>query len=117
MRNNLKIAVISAIGLLTLTVISAMTINSLPVVKAGCNGNCKDEAYGDLISSSAQTGKADPDDNDKNGYGDNIQNEVNPKNNKGIGQEFRQAGVNARGGDDAPGESGQQHGKNPNSNN
>jgi hypothetical protein len=34
MRNNLKIAVISVIGLLTITVISAMTINNVPVINA-----------------------------------------------------------------------------------
>jgi hypothetical protein len=100
MRNNLKIAVISVIGLLTLTVISAMTINSLPVVKAGCDGNCKDEAYGDLISSEAQNP------NNKPGYGD----EVSPLAKNGGMGEFRESGVNARGGNSAPGNSGQDHG-------
>jgi hypothetical protein len=106
MRNNLKIAVISVIGLLTLTVISAMTINGLPVAKAGCDGNCRDEAYGDLVSSEAQNPNNEP------GYGD----EVSPlaRDSDGDGQngmkEFRQSGVNARGGDSAPGNSGQEHG-------
>jgi hypothetical protein len=92
MRNNLKIGVISVIGLLTLTVISAMTINSLSVVKA--------EPYGQLVSREAQK------DDSQKGFGE----EVSPLAKDGGMKEFREAGVPARGGDNAPGQSGQDHG-------
>ena len=120
MRNNLKIAVIPVIGLLTLTVISAMTINSVPVVNAAkggsCDGNCKNEAYGNLISHDAQT--ADSDANDvHNGYGD----EVSPlaRDSDGDGEngddggmrKFRESGVSARSNNgDGPGQSNEDHG-------
>ena len=93
MRNNLKVAVISVIGLLTLTVISAMTINSLSVAKA--------EPYGQKVSREAQK------DDSHKGFGE----EVSPLAKQGdFGQKFRQSGVDARGGDSAPGNSGQDHG-------
>ena len=103
MRKDHKIVAISVVGLLTLAIISAVTINSLPLAKA--------EPYGQKVSREAKT------DDGKKGFGDQIQDQINPKDNKGVGQEYRQAGVNARGGDSAPGESGQQHGNNPDSNN
>ena len=103
MRKDHKIAAISVVGLLTLAMISAVTINSLPLAKA--------EPYGQKVSREAKA------DDRRNGFGDQIQDQINPKDNKGIGQEYRQAGVNARGGDDAPGNSGEDHGNNPDSNN
>jgi hypothetical protein len=121
MKNNLKIGVISVIGLLTLTVISAMTINSVPVVNAAkggsCDGNCKNEAYGNLISDEAQAGKANPNDNNKNGYGD----EVSPlaRDSDGDGEngddggmgKFRESGVDARDNNgNGPGQSDEAHG-------
>ena len=103
MRNNLKIAVISVIGLLTLTVISAMTINSVPVVNAknNCGDNCRGEAYGNLISDEAQ--KSDS----HKGYGE----EVSPLAKNGGMGEFRESGVGARDNNgDGPGESDEDHG-------
>lgn len=104
MRNNLKIAVISVIGVLTLTVISAMTISSMPVVNAknNCGNNCREEAYGNLISNEAQKNDGKP------GYG----NEVSPLAKQGdFGQKFRQSGDDNRDDNgDGPGQSDEPHG-------
>ena len=56
-----------------------MTINSLPLAKA--------EPYGQKVSREAKT------DDGKKGFGDQIQDQINPKDNKGIGQEYRQVAL------------------------
>jgi hypothetical protein len=114
MKNNLKIAVISVIGLLTLTVISAATINSLPVVNAknNCGKNCREEAYGNLISHDAQTPGSDANDV-RNGYGDEVSALAHDDDGDGKNglHDFRQSGVNARSNNgDGPGKSDEAHG-------
>jgi hypothetical protein len=110
MKRNHKIMALSVVGLLALTVISAATINSLPLAKAGCDGNCKNEAYGNLISDEAQNP------NNKPGYGDEVsplaQDETDPTPDGQNGlKEFRQSGVDARDRNgDGPGQSDEDHG-------
>jgi hypothetical protein len=111
MKRNHKIMAISVVGLLALAVISAATINSLPVAKAGCDDNCKDEAYGDLVSSEAQNDDPLNPDDTRKGFGDEVSPLAKDKESAHPGmKEFRESGVNARGGDSAPGKSGEAHG-------
>jgi hypothetical protein len=99
MKSNLKFAVISVIGLLTLTVISAATINSLPLAKAA--------PYGKLISSEAKTDSSTDSNDVRKGYGD----EVSPLAKNGGMGELRESGVPARNFDgDGPGQSDEDHG-------
>ena len=104
MKNSLKIAVISVVGLLAITVIAATTINSLPLTKAA--------PYGKLVSSEAR----DSDGNDRKGFGDEVsplardQTDPSPDGQNGL-KEFRESGVPARNFDgDGPGQSDEDHG-------
>ena len=124
MRNNLKIAVISVIGVLTFTVISAMTINSVPVVNAknNCGDNgCKAEAFGSDINRDKDDG---PDSNPANGdeggrgYGDEVSvlaKDKDPATSSHNGMnEFREAGESfGKENFGTTGKSGEDHGNDP----
>ena len=92
----------------------------MPVVNAAkggsCVGNCKNEAYGNLISDEAQREGDTPTDT-KNGYGDEVSPLARDSNGNGENgddggmKEFRQSGSGGRDNNgDGPGQSDEAHG-------